>query len=112
MRRWVICFSHSRTCSAVTRSIWFQKLWEDSAAGSAGRRRVRTVWRAQAQHFPFSPGGTPRQIRQRGGIGGQKGSQDGWPVPVSELHFAGGGPRGVDGARRQSAIRWLVAPNR
>src|ERR1017187_9181128 len=60
MRRWVICFSHSRTCSAVTRSIWFQKLWEDSAAGSAGRRRVRTVWRYQSANCTLLVGDTAR----------------------------------------------------
>src|ERR1017187_2683472 len=60
MRRWVICFSHSRTCSAVTRSIWFQKLWEDSAAGSAGRRRVRTVWRYQSANCTLLVGDKTR----------------------------------------------------
>src|ERR1035438_9328821 len=60
MRRWVICFSHSRTCSAVTRSIWFQKFCEDNAAGLVGRRRVKTVCRYQSANCSLLVGETAR----------------------------------------------------
>ena len=39
--------------------------------------------------------------RQRGRIGGQQTSQDRLAVPVSKLHFAGGGHRTVEGSQEQ-----------
>ena len=39
--------------------------------------------------------------RQRGRIGGQQTSQDRLAVPVSKVHFAGGGQRTVDGGQEQ-----------
>jgi len=45
---------------AVTRSIWFQKFWEDSAAGSAGSRRVKVVCRYQSANCSLLVGDTAR----------------------------------------------------
>jgi hypothetical protein len=39
--------------------------------------------------------------RQRGRIGGQQTSQDRLAVPVSKVHFAGGGNRTIDGSQEQ-----------
>jgi hypothetical protein len=38
---------------------------------------------------------------QRGRIGGQQTSQDRLAVPVSKVHFAGGGHRTIDGSQEQ-----------
>src|ERR1700683_3349800 len=57
MRRRVICCSNCWICSGVMRSMWFQKLWEDSQAASAGSKRVRAVCRYQSANWSLLAGG-------------------------------------------------------
>src|ERR1700693_3670730 len=60
MSRWVICRSNSRIWSEVMRSMWFQKFWEESRAGSTGSRRVRRVRRYQSARCTLLVGATAR----------------------------------------------------
>src|SRR5437870_3471487 len=60
MSRSVICRSNCRIWSEVMRSIWFQKFWEESRAGSTGSRRVRMVRRYQSARCTLLVGATAR----------------------------------------------------